>query len=140
MKPATLLILSLLGSCAFDSEPEESSDSPTRPRLVGRVASIPGTGEFVLIEAYGKWTVPDGGILSGIGDGGRTASLVATGEKLGQFSAADVRSGVAKVGDAVYFRPVKEEGESDSVESPVPAGTPAPLETKTEAVEAPASP
>ena len=74
---------------------------------------MPAEGDFVLIESYGPWRVPEGGLLSAAGADGRTANLVVTGEKLGRHAAADLRSGVAKVGDSVYYRPIK-----DSTEAP----------------------
>lgn len=76
---------------------------------------MPSGGDFVLIEAYGPWRVPEGGLLSAAGSDGRTANLVVTGEKLGRHAAADLRSGVAKVGDSVYYRPIK-----GSAEAPLP--------------------
>ncbi|HEY1120450.1 MAG TPA: hypothetical protein VGE67_02580, partial [Haloferula sp.] len=120
---------------------EKPVESATKPTLVGRVASVQEKSGFVLIESYGPWKVPNGGLLSGVGDESRTSNLVATGEKLGQFSAADIRSGVAKVGDSVYYRPVKEEKEQgSSVESPSPSPSAPELETKENAGESPPKP
>ncbi len=115
----------LVASCSwFAQKPVEAPTSESQPRLVGRVAHVPAAGGFVLIESYGAWQVPDGGLLSGVGTEGRTANLVATGEKLGQHVAADIRSGVAKVGDSVYYRPLGNGGEEDeSVVSPAPDGS-----------------
>ena len=111
--------LTLLSSCSFfKDEPVESLGNETKPKLVGRISHVPADGGFVLIESYGPWRVPDGGLLTGAGSEGRTANLVATGEKLGQHAAADLRSGVAKVGDSVYFRPLGTEEEGESVDSP----------------------
>ncbi|MEK7952034.1 hypothetical protein [Luteolibacter soli] len=126
-----------LSSCSlFKDEEKKPEESATKPALVGRVASVQERSGFVLIESYGPWKVPDGGMLSGIGSEGRTANLVSTGEKLGQFSAADIRSGVAKVGDSVYYRPVKEEKATPgSVETPSPSQPAAELKTKTNAGE-----
>ena len=116
-------------------------ESATKPTLVGRVASVQEKSGFVLIESYGAWKVPDGGMLFGVGEENRTSNLVATGEKLGQFSAADIRSGLAKVGDSVYYRPVKEEKEQgNSVESPSPSPSAPELETKENAGESPPKP
>jgi hypothetical protein len=39
------------------------------------------------------------------GPDGRTAALVTSGEKLGQFAAAEVSSGQVEIGDGVYYRP-----------------------------------
>jgi hypothetical protein len=140
-----LLLLALAGvvsSCSlFKDEEEKPEKSDTKPSLVGRIASVPEGSGFVLIESYGPWKVPDGGMLSGIGTEGRTANLVATGEKLGQFSAADIRSGVAKVGDSVYYRPIKEDsGVGNHVESPSPSQPAPELETKTTAGESSSKP
>ncbi|TAE78863.1 MAG: hypothetical protein EAZ65_09620 [Verrucomicrobia bacterium] len=63
---------------------------------------------FVLVESYGPWRVPEGGLLSGLGEEGRSSSLIVTGERLGRHLAADVRSGEVMVGDSVYYRPVKD--------------------------------
>ena len=93
----------------------------SKSRLVGRIALVPPRENFVLIESYGPWLVPEGGLLSGIGTEGRTSNLVVTGEKLGQHVAADIRLGVAKVGDAVYYRSLGGEGDDEeSVDSPAP--------------------
>jgi hypothetical protein len=73
-------------------------------RLVARVQSRPGNKDFVLLEAYGKWTLEEGVHLYAYGSDGRTAILVTSGEKLGQFLAADVKSGQVEIGDAVYHR------------------------------------
>jgi hypothetical protein len=142
MRLLLLLALAGLSSCSlFKDEEEKPAESATKPRLVGRVASVPQGSDFVLIEAYGAWKVPDGGLLSGIGTEGRTSNLVATGEKLGQFSAADIRSGVAKVGDSVYYRPFKEEsGPGNLVETPSPSHPAPELETKTTTAEPPPRP
>jgi len=76
------------------------------PKLIGRIASIPADKRFVLIQSYASLTVEAGTILTTRGPEGRTANLLATGEFLGQFAAADVQSGFVKVGDAVYSRHV----------------------------------
>ena len=142
MRLLLLLALAGLSSCSlFKDEEEKPEASATKPRLVGRVASVQESSGFVLIESYGPWKVPDGGLLSGIGTEGRTSNLVATGEKLGQFSAADIRSGVAKVGDSVYYRPIKEEtGPGNLVETPSPSHPAPELETKTNTGESPPNP
>ncbi len=73
--------------------------------LVGRVASMPKGQDFVLLQSYGAWSVPAGVPVYCVGPEGRLANLLPTGEKMGQFLAADLRDGEAKVGDAVYYRP-----------------------------------
>ena len=118
MRPLLLLAFAFIPSCSWikDEEPP-AAKSETRPELVGRVASVPSSGDFVLIEAYGPWRVPEGGLLSAVGSEGRTSNLVVTGEKLGRHAAADVRSGVAKVGDSVYYRPIKDASEPSAPET-----------------------
>jgi hypothetical protein len=136
-----LPLVVLLTSCSLFRDEEPPKPSATAPKLVGRVASTPVGADFVLIEAYGPWRVPDGGMLAGIGNEGRTSNLAATGEKMGQYLAADIRSGVAKVGDSVYYRPMGEPAE-DSV-SPAPAigERPSPqLETQKPTGSTPANP
>lgn len=142
MRPLLLLVFACLSSCSLFNDEEKATEKPdTKPSLVGRIASVPEGSGFVLIESYGPWKVPDGGLLSGMGTEGRTSNLVVTGEKLGQFSAADIRSGVAKVGDSVYYRPIKEEIEAGaSVNSPVPSPSAPELETKTSAGQPPSNP
>jgi len=132
------LLLAILPSCSlFKEKEEEPKLDPTKPRLVGRVAQIPSGSDFLLIEAYGSWKVPDGGLLSGVGTEGRTSNLVATGEKLGQYAAADIRSGLAKVGDSVYYRPIADSNEP----APTIAGEKkSELESQKESGEMPAKP
>lgn len=95
-----------LSSCANDktAKPDEKEKKPASvaPKLVGRIASIPPDKRFVLIQSYGKWEVESGAILTTLGPDQRTANLRVTGEKLGEFAAADVQSGDIATGDAVY--------------------------------------
>ncbi len=93
-----------LAACATEPE-EEESGSVGRVELVGRVASVPPGRDFVLIQSFGEWRVADGTILTTRGADERTGSLLVTGEKLGQFAAADIRSGEVAVGDAVMRLP-----------------------------------
>ena len=142
MRLLLLPVLCLVTSCSlFEEEKKEKSEQTSRPKLVGRVASTPSGADFVLIEAYGAWKVPDGGMLSGIGNEGRTSNLAVTGEKSGQFLAADIRSGVAKVGDSVYYRPVAGSEEATALEALGTPGAPPPqLETQKASEEDPAKP
>lgn len=136
------LLALLLPSCfLFKSDEEIPAESKTKPRLVGRVAQISSGNDFLLIEYYGSWDVPDGGLLSGFGTEGRTSNLVATGEKLGQYVAADIRSGVAKIGDSVYYRPIADSNSSPEVGSPAPNGEGnSKIEPENQPVEVPAKP
>ncbi|MFK7849567.1 MAG: hypothetical protein AB8D78_01205 [Akkermansiaceae bacterium] len=102
----SLFLSSWIISCA--PQPKEAEDKDVKkpkPELVGRIASIPSSREFVLIQAYGKWIVETGTILTTVGPEGRAANLRVTGEKLGQFAAADIQSGTLEVGDGVYTLP-----------------------------------
>ncbi len=87
-----------------DQEEEAKETPPEGPKLIGRIASIPPERKFVLIQSYGKWNVETGSILTTRGPEERTANLLATGESLGEFAAADIQSGQIEVGDAVYSR------------------------------------
>lgn len=94
--------------CGGGKQADARSGGPPRAVLVGRVASVPADRQFVLIQSYGTWSVAAGEPVFSAGPDGRTANLLPTGERLGQFLAADLRSGDVVVGDAVYFRPKKE--------------------------------
>lgn len=93
-----------IASCASTKteKPEPTKPVEERLKLVGRVASIPADGRFVLIQNYGKWNIESGQILTTRGPDDRTANLRTTGESLGEFAAADLQSGSVEVGDAVY--------------------------------------
>ena len=102
---------------------------PEAPKLVGRIASIPADKRFVLIQSYGNWKIDPGTILTTRGPEDRTANLLATGESLGQFAAADLQSGLVEVGDAVYSRHVPKPVPPASE----PAASSEPLETQPKA-------
>ena len=102
---ASAALCSCAGSTAPAAEPAaKKEEKPEAPKLVGRVASIPADKRFVLIQSYGKWSVETGAILTTRGPDDRSANLLATGESLGEFAAADLQSGLIEVGDAVYSR------------------------------------
>ncbi len=99
-----LLFLSLfLTSCA---DKPATTPPPTekkeQARLVGRIASIHKNPDFTLIQSFGTWNIQTGAILATIGPDGRAANLKVTGEKIGQFAAADIQSGTLEIGDSVY--------------------------------------
>lgn len=107
--PSRLLILAASlcifpPSCADKPEekPTEKTEEKEMPKIVGRIASIPADRKFVLIQVYGTWDVSAGSILTTQGPDGRAANLLATGEKLGQYAAADIQSGTLEIGDGVY--------------------------------------
>lgn len=107
-----------VAGCGGGKRGDEAAGKPGRRAvLIGRVASVPAGRQFVLIQSYGQWTVPAGEPVFSVGPDERTANLLPTGERLGQFLAADLRSGEAGVGDAVYFRPKEDP-------KPGPAGQP----------------
>ncbi len=122
--------ISLVACGAFKPKKDaESKEKPTLqpPKLVGRIASIPPGKRFVLIQSYEKRTIEQGTILTTRGPEERTANLLATGESLGQFVAADLQSGLVEVGDAVYSRHVpKPTTPSESPTEPPSDTAPAP--------------
>lgn len=102
----------LLSACSlFHSKPEKKEEKPKEPttKLVGRVASISGDKKFVLIQSYGNWEVPAGAILTTRAGENRVSNLRCSGEKLGQFAAADIQGGMPDVGDGVLYTPPVEE-------------------------------
>jgi hypothetical protein len=117
---ATSLAALLVGCVTKPDKPKEPAKpvAPS-PQLVGIVASVPSDKRFVLIRSYGKWDATTGQIVTTRGPDGRAANLRVTGEKLGEFSAADVQAGTAEIGDAVYSQPV--------AETPKPSPSPVPL-------------
>lgn len=107
---AAMAMACLLLSCATEAtKPAEEKPKDEPPKLIGRVASIPPGKPFVLVQFYESTSQTSGTILTSRGNENRTANLLLTGEKLGQFAAADIQSGSVEAGDAVY-----------SVHSPTP--------------------
>lgn len=106
-----LLLALLLTSCASDknSKKNEDPDSPKSPekRIVGRIASVSKTGQFVLIQKLGAGLLPVNMIYQSKGPGGRTASLRPSGERVRDFYAADLLSGSVEQGDAVVAYPIE---------------------------------
>ncbi len=96
-----LIFFICLGSCAEKPHPIQPPEK-NQSKLVGRIASIHQKPSFVLIQSYGLWNIETGAILATVGADGRSANLRVTGEKTGQFAAADIQSGTIEVGDAVY--------------------------------------
>jgi len=95
-----------LSSCSwFKKKPEAAPPKEkTAPqnRLIGRIASVSTDKTFVLIQSYGPWDIETGGILTTRGPDERVSNLRCTGEKLGQFAAADIQAGNPQPGDAVF--------------------------------------
>lgn len=117
---AFLPLALLLASCANNDEtiPVDKTGEMMKPKLVGRVATVPSDKRFVLIQSYGNWNVPAGTILISHGADHRTANLLVTGEAMGQYAAADLQGGEVAVGDAVYSR------ELTRPDTPAPEPTP----------------
>lgn len=116
-------------SCSiFSKKPEldTKEEPPQAPRLVGRIASIPADRRFVLIQSYGTWNIETGSILTSQGPDERSANLLITGEKLGQFAAADLQSGQVEIGDGVFTIPANPSPTTDSAAEPVQNQSPNP--------------
>lgn len=109
----TLPACSLFKSGKQDSA--EKKPVPEGPELIGRIALIPTGKRFVLIQSYGSWNIEAGTILTTRGLDDRTANLLVTGEKLGQFAAADIQSGTVEIGDAVYSQHVPKPAETPAI-------------------------
>lgn len=121
--PAFALALALAGCSLFKPKKTDSSlEKPAAeaPKLIGRIASIPPDKRFVLIQGYDSLKIESGAILTTRGPDERTANLLATGEAMGQFAAADIQSGTVEIGDAVYSRHVPKPPEvpTDPVTAP----------------------
>jgi hypothetical protein len=123
-------------SCSFFKKNQDEDEAKPAPlpmkKLVGRIASIPPGQKFVLIQSYGKWERKAGEILTTQGEDKRAANLLATGEALGQYAAADIQSGQVEVGDAVFSQPPAptppaSEPATPSPASPDPKTAPAPV-------------
>jgi hypothetical protein len=123
-----ILPLLFLSSCA-DKPAATPPEKPKKDqiRLVGRIASVHKNPDFALIQSYGTWTVPTGAILATSGTDGRAANLKVTGEKTGQFAAADIQSGTLEIGDSVYTTLSYQEPEE--AETPAPEEAPEPQPT-----------
>ena len=130
------VFLALSGCAAFKRDKADGDKGPTKPsqglKLIGRIASVPPDRQFVLIQSYEKWTIEAGTILTTRGEGDRTANLRVTGERMGQFAAADVQSGEVILGDAVYSLHVPKPSTQASETPPAatsPTDKPSPTDT-----------
>ena len=106
---AGVLAFGLPGCSLFHpaEKKDEKKDRKPQSKLVGRIASISADGKFVAIQSYGPWQVPAGGILTTQGPDQRVSNLRCSGEKLGQFAAADIQAGLPGAGDAVFYSPAE---------------------------------
>jgi hypothetical protein len=99
------LLLSGLSACSLFSPREKKDDKKDNipaTKLVGRIASVSADRKFVMIQSYGPWEIAAGSILTTQGPDQRLANLKCSGEKLGQFAAADIQAGLPQTGDAVF--------------------------------------
>jgi hypothetical protein len=116
--PLAVIIGGLMGCGPLKSpppkipKPGEKKELIVSPKLVGQITSLQADQRFVLIQSYGRWEMATGAILTTRGPDARSANLRVTGEKLGEFAAADLQSGTVEKGDAVY-----------SQHTPLPPGT-----------------
>jgi hypothetical protein len=127
--------LALTGCAAFNRGKPDEKDKPKPAEglsLIGRIASIPPDKQFVLIQTYDRRTLEAGTILTTRGDSERSANLKVTGERMGQFAAADVQSGEVILGDAVYSLHVPKPASPTPETAPsTPAGAGSPPSTET---------
>lgn len=113
--------------CAGVNKNKTEEVEPTLTPVIGRVASLHLDDGFVLVETFGQWTYTQGIRLSSMGDEGRAATLVVSGERMGRYAAADVKAGEIEVGDAVMLRPMSDDSDNPEqekaprVEEDVPA-------------------
>ncbi len=119
-----LLVLGCASCGSADSEEDAEPASATRPRLVGKVASVHRGDDFVLVETFGEVQLGRDLLLTTHGPEGRAGSLKVSGERLGRFAAADIHGGTVAVGDAVYARPMPGEEADETPEPPIPAAAP----------------
>lgn len=138
MKSAAVLALAIpllfISSCAKEEEPipVDKSGEMMRPRLVGRIATVPSDKRFVLIQSYGNWKISSGTVLTTRGTDNRTANLLVTGEAMGQYAAADLQAGEVHVGDAVYSREMVKPTTSTTPEIPAAPTDPVKPQVKPE--------
>ncbi|MGJ8698024.1 MAG: hypothetical protein ACSHYF_17020 [Verrucomicrobiaceae bacterium] len=112
MKQLLPLLLLSLASCGIIKNLSRSKPDPNakpeapRREVIGRIASVSETGNFVLIQKYGPGSLPKRVLFQTVGVGGSQASLRPTGERVRDFFAADIINGTVKTGDAVITFPL----------------------------------
>ncbi len=125
-RPATLLLLCLLffgSSCGFFKKNNNSPENKKKvnvaeKRIIGRIASVSQTGDFVLIQKYGPGMLPTESLFQSRGEENRTASLRPSGERIRDFFAADLIRGTVRKGDAVIAYPDPKVDEEDGEDPP----------------------
>jgi hypothetical protein len=121
MKALIPLIALVLSSCGlikkvFREAPKPAPLQKVGRRVIGRIASVSDTGNFVLIQKYGPGKLPTETLFQSSGISGSQASLRPTGERVRDFFAADIVSGSAAKGDAVTGFPIVREKPKKSPE------------------------
>ncbi len=101
---AILIVLFSGVACVPPVDEEVFVVEEPKDRLVARVASIHLKEGYTLMQRYGRLKVGDSAILYSMSASGEVANLKVTGERLGQFLAADIISGTPSIGDAIYLR------------------------------------
>ncbi|MDA8977118.1 hypothetical protein N9Z85_05460 [Akkermansiaceae bacterium] len=114
MKALFPLVALVLSSCGlikklFREAPKPAPVQEIGRRVIGRIASVSDTGNFVLIQKYGSGKLPKETLFQSNGISGSQASLRPTGERVRDFFAADIVSGSAAKGDAVTSFPIVRE-------------------------------
>ncbi|MDC0087923.1 hypothetical protein OAI07_00105 [Akkermansiaceae bacterium] len=119
----TVLPLFVLSGCSQPKEKEaEKPPIQTESAPVGRVDKVNKAAGYVFIRRYRSLKLDDNDVLEARGstDGvRRSANLDATGEKLGEHVAADIRSGDVQVGDSVFIRKIENEEEPEITLDPI---------------------
>ncbi len=108
-----------MNSCAQPEVEVEKKMQVFPDKLVARVSSINAAEGYALIQRYGRLKVADDVILYSLGVDGEVANLKVTGERLGQFIAADITSGMPNIGDAIYLRNLDESSEDDNKDAQI---------------------
>ncbi|SHJ73122.1 hypothetical protein SAMN02745181_2464 [Rubritalea squalenifaciens DSM 18772] len=113
------VLAGLFASCAQDVvEVEEKKPEVKQDKLVGRVASVYGQeGDgYILIQRYGSIAVEGDKVFYVRSAANQMTSLKMTGERLGQYVAADIVKGAPTVGDPVYLREFEDTGAASSLD------------------------
>ncbi len=104
----TTCALLILPSCSSPKTTEPVAVVEQQPTLVGRVSKVNAAAGYAFIRRYGAWKPRAGDVLQSHGETNDIISagnLMATGERIGEHVAADIRSGVVNIGDGVYQSP-----------------------------------
>lgn len=125
MKFLLTLPLFLITSCGGsknlkteEAKLEEIKKPPTR-QIIGRIASVSDVGNFVLIQKYGPGKLPRNTLFQSHSVDGSSANLRPTGERVRDFFAADIITGMTTKGDPVSsFQLISEHPSSPKLSEP----------------------